>query len=192
MADALMFGHKAIIELCDMQEELAEKGGKEKVPFKAPAKNPFLDQVKAEAYDRLCEAARSNPKKKGALRSCRSRQAGPRRQVLPEWRHDARRWSYSSAAQGCCLRRRSSGLPRSDDRREAPRWPYAERAAKRRLPGAGSAPRARFVGLQPAGKPSRSVPSCWARFAISRSRMPVGETSKPFMLDYNFPVLLGR
>ncbi len=76
MADALMFGHKAIIELCDMQEELAEKGGKEKVPFKAPAKNPFLDQVKAEAYDRLCEA-RSNPKKKE-----RSAAAGVVKQAL--------------------------------------------------------------------------------------------------------------
>ena len=63
MADALMFGHKAIIEICAMQQELAEKGGKEKVPYKAAAKNPFLDQVKSEAYERLCEA-RPNPQKK--------------------------------------------------------------------------------------------------------------------------------
>lgn len=63
MADALMFGHRAIVEICDLQKELREKGGKEKVPFAAMARNPFLDQVKSEAYHQICQA-RSNPKKK--------------------------------------------------------------------------------------------------------------------------------
>ena len=62
MTEALMFGHKAIQELCEMQVELAEKAGKEKIAFEPPPENPFTETVKSEAYDRIKEA-RLNPKK---------------------------------------------------------------------------------------------------------------------------------
>ncbi|MCA9055743.1 MAG: polyribonucleotide nucleotidyltransferase, partial [Planctomycetaceae bacterium] len=62
MADALMFGHAAIKELCELQEELAQKAGKEKVAFTPPPPNPFADIVRSEAKERVKEA-RLNPKK---------------------------------------------------------------------------------------------------------------------------------
>ncbi|MFV0446708.1 MAG: polyribonucleotide nucleotidyltransferase [Planctomycetaceae bacterium] len=62
MADALMFGHKAIQELCDLQLELQKKAGKPKVAFTPPAANPFAAQVKADAYEKV-KSARLNPKK---------------------------------------------------------------------------------------------------------------------------------
>ena len=53
MADAIMFAHKHIIELCEMQTEFAEKAGAEKFKFAAPAANPFAGMVREEAYDKL-------------------------------------------------------------------------------------------------------------------------------------------
>jgi len=62
MADALMFGHGVIRELCALQKELVSKINKAPVEFKAPAPNPFLSVVKTEAYEQI-KAARVNPKK---------------------------------------------------------------------------------------------------------------------------------
>lgn len=53
MVDALMFGHRAIQNICEMQEELIRKVG---VPAKVRAereKNPFADRLRSEAYDRF-------------------------------------------------------------------------------------------------------------------------------------------
>ena len=62
MADALMFGHKVIKELCQLQKELVSKIDKKPVEFKKPAENPFAGVVKTEAYEQI-KAARQNPKK---------------------------------------------------------------------------------------------------------------------------------
>ena len=63
MADAIMFGPQSDRRNCDMQLDSLKQGGKPKVELKAAVKNPFLDQVKSEAYQSLCDA-RFNPKKK--------------------------------------------------------------------------------------------------------------------------------
>jgi len=56
MADAIMFAHKAIVELCELQNELREKAGKEKIEYEGPGENPFLADLTAKAKDRLKEA----------------------------------------------------------------------------------------------------------------------------------------
>ena len=56
MADAIMFGHEAISELCDLQLELAEKCGVEPPVVEAPEVNPFDEIVSERAYSRLKES----------------------------------------------------------------------------------------------------------------------------------------
>ncbi len=62
MVDALMFGHRAIIQICDLQEELLRKINKQPVKFEAPPENPFLKIVRTEAADKI-RSARQNSKK---------------------------------------------------------------------------------------------------------------------------------
>lgn len=62
MVDALMFGHKAIRQICDLQVELARQANVTKDAFVAPAENPFIAQVRSEVGGKLREA-RQNPKK---------------------------------------------------------------------------------------------------------------------------------
>lgn len=62
MVDALMFGHRAIVQLCDLQVELQRKVGHTPVEFVPPPENPFVSIVREEAGEKL-RAARQNPKK---------------------------------------------------------------------------------------------------------------------------------
>ena len=64
MADAIMFAHNAVVGLCELQEELAEKVGIEKVAYEAPPENPFYEKVKADFYDQL-KAAKIDGSKSG-------------------------------------------------------------------------------------------------------------------------------
>ena len=56
MADAIMFGHEAIAELCDLQQELADKVGAETPEQPEPEVNPFDGILREKAYDRLKES----------------------------------------------------------------------------------------------------------------------------------------
>jgi polyribonucleotide nucleotidyltransferase len=56
MAEALMFGHRAIAEICDMQDELVRKAGVPEKTFAAPAPNPFAAHLRSEAYAELRQA----------------------------------------------------------------------------------------------------------------------------------------
>jgi polyribonucleotide nucleotidyltransferase len=62
VADALMFGHAAIVKLCDLQEELVSKAGKKPVTFTPAAANPWLGMVKSEWAGKV-RTARQSPKK---------------------------------------------------------------------------------------------------------------------------------
>ncbi len=62
MADALMFGHRAIQELCKLQNELVAKVGKKPVAFEPPAGNPWLPVVQGEWAAKI-RTARQSPKK---------------------------------------------------------------------------------------------------------------------------------
>jgi len=62
MVDALMFGHRAIIELCDLQLELRKKAGVTPFQFTPPAENPFLSVIRGEAAGKI-RTARQNTRK---------------------------------------------------------------------------------------------------------------------------------
>ena len=56
MVDALMFGHRAIQTLCDLQSELAQKVGVPQKDFTGKATNPLFTLLKQEAYQALRQA----------------------------------------------------------------------------------------------------------------------------------------
>ncbi|MGE3313539.1 MAG: polyribonucleotide nucleotidyltransferase [Planctomycetaceae bacterium] len=62
MVDAIMFGHRELAKLCDMQEELIRKTGVAPTVFEAPPANPFTETLQQRAYSLLKEA-KQNPKK---------------------------------------------------------------------------------------------------------------------------------
>lgn len=62
MADALMFGHRAIVELCRLQQDLVAKAGKKPVTYTPAAPNPWLPTVQSEWAGKI-RTARQNPKK---------------------------------------------------------------------------------------------------------------------------------
>lgn len=62
MADALMFGHRAIVLLCDMQKELQKKADKPTPEFVPPPANPFLAKIRDDAAAKI-RTARQNVKK---------------------------------------------------------------------------------------------------------------------------------
>jgi len=62
MVDALMFGHRAIVQLCDLQEELRRKAGVTPFQWTAPAANPFVAIIRSEAASKI-RAARQNHRK---------------------------------------------------------------------------------------------------------------------------------
>jgi polyribonucleotide nucleotidyltransferase len=47
MADAILFGHEGVKEICAMIAELQEKAGKTKIEYPAPDANPWTDKVEA-------------------------------------------------------------------------------------------------------------------------------------------------
>ncbi|MEK6262419.1 MAG: polyribonucleotide nucleotidyltransferase [Planctomycetota bacterium] len=63
MADAIMFAHRAIVELCALQEELVQKVGRPKFTPSEPVKNPFDAPLREKAYARLQEAKVAGVKK---------------------------------------------------------------------------------------------------------------------------------
>lgn len=50
MLDALMFGHRAIQEICALQEELVRKVGTPAKVYAPPAPNPLIELLKRDAY----------------------------------------------------------------------------------------------------------------------------------------------
>ncbi|MEN6405648.1 MAG: polyribonucleotide nucleotidyltransferase [Thermoguttaceae bacterium] len=62
MADAIMTAHGYIRQICEMQEELAQKAGTVKKPFEPAPSNGLYDQLKAKYYDALGKAKRTEGK----------------------------------------------------------------------------------------------------------------------------------
>ncbi|HEY0980495.1 MULTISPECIES: polyribonucleotide nucleotidyltransferase [unclassified Schlesneria] len=56
MADAIMFAHRAIVELCALQDELKQKVGRADTPTPEVPVNPFDAALRDAAYNRLREA----------------------------------------------------------------------------------------------------------------------------------------
>ena len=56
MADAIMFAHRAIVELCELQVELKQKVGGPAHPTPVVTENPFHAALREKAYSRLRDA----------------------------------------------------------------------------------------------------------------------------------------
>ncbi len=62
MVDAIMFAHKPIQSLCEMQVELRKKAGVEAFEFTPPTEHPFLEMLRRDAYGQLRQAKQSDKK----------------------------------------------------------------------------------------------------------------------------------
>lgn len=56
MGDAIMFAHRAIVELCALQEELKQQLGHTAFPVPVLAENPFAAPLRERGYSRLRDA----------------------------------------------------------------------------------------------------------------------------------------
>jgi polyribonucleotide nucleotidyltransferase len=83
MADALMFGHQCIVELCRLQQELVDRVGVQHVAFEPPPANPFDDLVRAEAYEKL-RAGRVSPMKQERSQAAKTIREEVVAMVFPE------------------------------------------------------------------------------------------------------------
>jgi len=63
MADAIMFAHRAIVEICELQLELERQVGREPTSPPPAVENPFTAVLREKAYGRLREGKLSNVKK---------------------------------------------------------------------------------------------------------------------------------
>src|SRR5689334_13250897 len=62
MMEALMEAQKYVRELCDLQQELADKVGVKKMDFVPPPNDGIYDRLKTTVYDRLKDAKRTEGK----------------------------------------------------------------------------------------------------------------------------------
>jgi len=62
MIDAIMFAHKHIKALCELQIELRKQVGVEPVTFEPPPENPFVEMLRRDAYSKLRQAKQSDQK----------------------------------------------------------------------------------------------------------------------------------
>ncbi len=185
MVDALMFGHKAIREICDMQNELVSKANRPKADYQPAPDNPFAAQVREEGYNKLKEA-RQNPKKQ-------------------------ERSAAAKAAKEEIVSRIFNGATSLDDGRTLEQfnaaWSSLDKRVCRdlilegkRLDGRGMndlreidsevgiIPRVHGSALFTRGE-TQSVATIALGTVRDRQRVDglFEELAKPFMLDYNFP-----
>ncbi|QDT63110.1 polyribonucleotide nucleotidyltransferase [Calycomorphotria hydatis] len=66
MADAIVFAHNAVIELCELQEEFMKAVGAAPVEFEQPEENPFLGMLMERAYDEVKTAKTTGNKQERA------------------------------------------------------------------------------------------------------------------------------
>jgi polyribonucleotide nucleotidyltransferase len=62
MVDAIMFAHKHIKSLCELQLELRKKVGAKPVEYVPPPENPFLEMLRRDAYSKLRQAKQNDKK----------------------------------------------------------------------------------------------------------------------------------
>ena len=62
MAEAIAIAHQFIRQICELQEELAQKVGVVKKPFEAPPSDGLFDTLKSKYYDALAAAKKTEGK----------------------------------------------------------------------------------------------------------------------------------
>lgn len=83
MGDAIMFAHRAIVTLCEMQEEFRSKAGKSPTPAPESTPSPFASILRERAYDRL-RAAKQNPVKKERSTATKEIKAQLQAELFPD------------------------------------------------------------------------------------------------------------
>ncbi|GAB6036543.1 polyribonucleotide nucleotidyltransferase [Fundidesulfovibrio butyratiphilus] len=87
IADALEFGHKAVLPLLDLQEQLREKSGKPKLEFTPPVENqPLVDLVTATVGEDLAQALTIADKmsRKDARKALKAKAVTAAKEAFPE------------------------------------------------------------------------------------------------------------
>lgn len=186
MAEALMFAHKAIAELCELQEELVKKVGKEPFSWEEPAENPFLSQVRAEAGDKIKEA-RSNPKKQERSEAVKAVRDELVAKFFPE--------GATEDAEGRTVGQLKEAFYQVD-KLACRELTIAGKRLDGRGPGdlrnivcrAGIVPRVHGSALFTRGE-TQSIATLTLGTVRDQQRVEdlFGERTKRFMLDYNFP-----
>ncbi len=186
MTDALLFAHKAIADLCELQQELVKKVGKEPFAWEEPAENPFLSLVRQEAGDKI-KAARSNPKKQERSEAAKVVREEIIQKFFPE--------GATEDAEGRTLAQLKEALYQVD--KQACRELTLE---GKRLDGRGPSdlreiackvgliPRVHGSALFTRGE-TQSIATLTLGTVRDQQRVEdlFGERTKRFMLDYNFP-----
>jgi len=62
MVDAIMFAHREIVKLCELQEDFVRKVAVEPKEFEPPKPNPFAEMLRERAYGRLRKSKTSGKK----------------------------------------------------------------------------------------------------------------------------------
>ncbi len=186
MVAALMFGHKHIRTLCEMQVELREKANIQPFEFQEPPENPFLSQVREEARGRLKEA-RQNPEKQERSAQTRAVRDALVEKYFPngaEETEDGRtvkqlKEAFSSVDKDVCRELTLSG--HRLDGRQGPDLRSVECQA-------GILPHVHGSSLFTRGE-TQSLATVTLGTVRDQQRVdgPLDDFSKAFMLDYYFP-----
>ena len=186
MVDAIMFGHEFIQELCKMQVELQKKAGVEKTPYEAPPENPFKDEILKKVGDKLREV-KKNPSKSG--RSSASREV--RKALQEEYFADG----AEETTDGRSLADFKEGFYQADKSISRELTLKGERLDGRGLGDlrqvtceVSNIPRVHGSAIFTRGE-TQSVATVTLGTLRDQQRVDglFDETSKSFMLDYNFP-----
>ncbi len=186
MVDALMFGHQAIREICKLQLEFVKAVGVQPFEYVEPPANPFLKQVREELAPAL-KVARQNPKKQERSAAAKEAQSAYVAKLFPD--------GIESLADGRTLAQLKSAIYTVDI--EVCRRLTLD---GKRLDGRGIGdlrsvdcqvdviPRIHGSALFTRGE-TQSLASLILGSVRDQQRVDGlnEETSKPFMLHYNFP-----
>lgn len=186
MADALMFAHKGIIELCELQEELVKAAGVEKFEWEEPAENPFIGEVRELAASKL-KAARTNSEKQKRSEAAAAVKEELIEKFFPE--------GATEDEQGRTLAQLKDAIYKVDKqacrdltiegKRLDGRGPTDLRQISCKV---GLVPRVHGSALFTRGE-TQSLASLTLGTVRDQQRVEdlFGEHTKRFMLDYNFP-----
>ncbi len=186
MADALMFAHRAIADLCDLQDELVRAVDKEPFEWEEPGENPFLDIVRDEAGAALKEAIQITKKQERSEACAKVGDELIKKYFPGEETEDSQGRTLAQLKDalyqvGNKIRRELTLGGKRLDGRE----PTELRKVSSRV---GLIPRVHGSALFTRGE-TQSLATLTLGTVRDQQRVEnlFGESKKRFMLDYNFP-----
>jgi polyribonucleotide nucleotidyltransferase len=186
MADAIMFAHEAVVELCGLQEELVAALNLPAKEFPEAEENPFLGIVREKAYDRIREAkvGKSKAERYAAIDAIRA-------ELIEEFFPDG----ATETEDGKTVGQLKQAVYKTDHQAirdlllEGTRLDGRELGALRHVESeVGIIPRIHGSAVFTRGE-TQALAQITLGTARDTQRVdgPVEEFEKRFMLDYNFP-----